>query len=130
MLVCTSTVSSLPLPFQLQLDATIPTSYLRLKQSAGILFTVAHDDRLCCCAGTQGELQALALNPATKFSDMFETAKVGGDGKCPAGFSPANLPSSYYKTKVNGRDILVQCLKIKVRQDGLAMCLSTVVKQC
>jgi hypothetical protein len=67
-----------------------------------------------CCAGTQAELQVLAINPSTKFSDMFETAEVGGDGKCPAGFSPANPPSSYYKTNVQGRSVLLQCLKIKV----------------
>lgn len=45
---------------------------------------------------------------------MFEAAEVGGDGKCPTGFSPANPPSAYYQTKVNGRNIRLQCLKIKV----------------
>lgn len=48
---------------------------------------------------------------------MFETAEVGSDGKCPKGFSPANPPSPYYQTKIKGKTLHVQCLKIKVRQD-------------
>jgi hypothetical protein len=52
---------------------------------------------------------------------MFETAEVGGDGKCPAGFSPANPPSAYYETKVDNKNILVQCLKIKVGQHTLVI---------
>lgn len=66
-------------------------------------------------AGTQSELQALATNPATRFSSLFDEAQPGPDGKCPEGFSTANPPSAYWKKKVNGKTLYVQCLKIKVR---------------
>jgi hypothetical protein len=75
------------------------------------------ESSVCCCsrpAANQAELEAVATNPSTKFSDFFETAKVGSDGKCPEGFSAANPPSAYYKTMVNGKSRHVQCLKIKV----------------
>lgn len=66
-------------------------------------------------SGTQSELQALSINPATRFSSLFDEAQPGQDGKCPEGFSPAHPPSGYWKKKVNGKTLYVQCLKIKVR---------------
>jgi hypothetical protein len=67
------------------------------------------------CAGNQAELQALATNPATRFSTFFDEAQLTSDGKCPKGYLPANPPSDYYEKEVNGKKLLVQCLKFKVR---------------
>lgn len=74
---------------------------------------------LCCClptppAGTQSELQALAINPATRFSSLFDEAQLTPEGKCPEGYMPANPPSDYFEKEANGKKLFVQCLKIKV----------------
>lgn len=74
---------------------------------------------------TQSELQALATNPATRFSSLFDEAQPGQDGKCPEGFSPANPPSAYWKKKVNGKTLYLQCLKIKAGQEDAAAFLET-----
>jgi len=76
----------------------------------------------CAVTGSQSELQALAIHPATRFSSLFDTAKVGPDGRCLDGFSAANPPSPYYQTKVNGRIVYVHCLRIKV--GGAGPCMS------
>lgn len=65
-------------------------------------------------AGTQSELQALATNPQTRFSSLFDEAKLTSDGKCPEGYLPANPPSAQFVKTVNGKKLHVQCLKIKV----------------
>jgi hypothetical protein len=63
--------------------------------------------------GSQAELEALAIDPATRFSSMFELANVTDDGNCPGGFLPANTPFSSFKQNVSGKSIYVECLKIK-----------------
>lgn len=57
----------------------------------------------------------MAVNPSAKFSDLFETTKVTKEGKCPKGFAAANTAFDPYKTKVGGKDVYVECLRIKVR---------------
>jgi hypothetical protein len=79
---------------------------------------VTHTPCLSHCshfAGNQAEIERLATDSATRFSQLFDSAKVGSDGKCPEGFSPANPNSEYYLTTINGKKKMVQCLKIKVR---------------
>jgi hypothetical protein len=70
---------------------------------------------LFACAGNQAELQALATNPATRFSMFFDEGELTTDGKCPEGYLPANPPSDYYEKEANGKKLFVQCLKFKVR---------------
>jgi hypothetical protein len=98
------------------------------------LHTIVASSSLCCAlplprpfsTGTQSELQALATNPSTRFSSLFDEAQPGQDGKCPEGFSPANPPSGYWKKKVNGKTLYVQCLKIKVKLKLGGVCCGTV----
>jgi hypothetical protein len=71
-------------------------------------------DILNTLAGNQAELEALAINPSTRFSSMFEAVNVTAHGKCPEGFYPANTPFSSFKQKVKGKSVYVECLKIKV----------------
>lgn len=68
------------------------------------------------CTGNQAELQALATNPATRFSSLFDEAELTSEGKCPEGYLPANPPSEYYEKEANGKKLFVQCLKVKVSQ--------------
>ncbi|KAF6262042.1 hypothetical protein COO60DRAFT_687772 [Scenedesmus sp. NREL 46B-D3] len=75
--------------------------------------------------GNQAELQALAIDPATRFSSMFEVATVTDAGKCPEGFSPANTPFSNLKQTVKDNSIYVECLKIKPGMETAAAFLES-----
>ena len=56
---------------------------------------------------------AAAIDKGTKFSDLFETADIADDGKCPEGFKSSNA---------EGR---AECLKVKPGMDLLASRLET-----
>lgn len=49
----------------------------------------------------------------TKFSDMFETAKIGGDGSCPEGFLSSNA------------EVRAECLKVRTGMEVAASRLET-----
>ncbi|WIA41199.1 hypothetical protein OEZ86_004814 [Tetradesmus obliquus] len=75
--------------------------------------------------GSQAELEAIALNPSTRFSSMFEAVNVTSDGTCPEGFYPANTPFSSFKQKVKGKSIYVECMKVKPGMETAAAFLET-----
>lgn len=65
-------------------------------------------------AGKQADIDAMAVKPSTKFSTMFKAVNATAEGQCPEGFLPANPPSPLFTQNIKGKNLYVECLKIKV----------------
>jgi hypothetical protein len=75
--------------------------------------------------GNQATLDAMAMNPKAKFSDIMEVAEsTGSPPVCPEGFLVSNTPSTII-TDVSGSKYHMECLKVVTATKCYVKCLNT-----